>query len=213
MPRPGPPISSVRMYPSVIVKMPGKRCRHGSFAAGTYCRAFASMPATAGTRAEMPTEWIERRAGTREILHAQEQLVLLRGGGHQHRLALAFAGFQCHTRVAHFAREHEAFEIRQRFVDDDRTQPRGFVHDVLPVRLEIPRRRLLDIENALEPFGRPGADPAETFQDVLHVGTALVEIQAIRQIRDASLAPARSRRSDRSPASVRRPTTGRHPAA
>src|SRR5262245_51865411 len=51
MPSPGPPMSAVRMYPSAIVKMPGKRCRHGSFAAGTYCRALASMPATAGTRA------------------------------------------------------------------------------------------------------------------------------------------------------------------
>jgi hypothetical protein len=124
----------------------------------------------------------QRRAGTREILHAQEQLVLLRGGRHEHGLALAFARFQRHARVAHFAREHETFEIRERFVDDDRTQSRRFVHDVLPVRFEIPRRRLLDVENPLEPFRRPLADPAETFEDVLHVGTALVEIQAVRHI-------------------------------
>ena len=110
------------------------------------------------------------------------QLVLLRGGGHQHRLALAFAGFQRHTRVAHFAREHEAFEIGQRFVDDDRTQSRGFVHHILPVRFEIPRRRLLDIENPPEAFGRPGANLAETFEDVLDVGTTLVEIQAIGHV-------------------------------
>src|SRR5690349_18886946 len=63
MPRPGPPMSAVRMYPSVILKMPGKRSCHRALAAGTYSRAFASMPATAGTRAEMPTDWISDAPG------------------------------------------------------------------------------------------------------------------------------------------------------
>src|SRR5262249_7238624 len=57
----------------------------------------------------------------------------------------------------------------------------------LPVRLEIPRRRLLDIENPPEARGRTGADPAETLEHVLNVWTALVEIQAIRKIGDTPL--------------------------
>lgn len=55
-PRPGPVISPVRIRPSVMRKMPGKRSAQGAFAAGQYCRAFDSMAVTPGTCAANPAE-------------------------------------------------------------------------------------------------------------------------------------------------------------
>jgi hypothetical protein len=76
----------------------------------------------------------QRRAGAGEILHADEHPILLRRRRHQHRLALSFARLQGHAGVAHLARQQQALEIGQRFVDHDRAELRRFVHDVLPVR-------------------------------------------------------------------------------
>src|SRR5436309_14750039 len=56
----------------------------------------------------------ERRARTGEVLHAEEHPVLLRGGGHQHGLALALARLERDAVVAHLAREQEALEVRER---------------------------------------------------------------------------------------------------
>ena len=56
MPSPGPVSTPVSIVPSVTRKMPGKRASHARFAAGTYCREFASMAATPGTWAAKPAE-------------------------------------------------------------------------------------------------------------------------------------------------------------
>ena len=42
----------------------------------------------------------ERRAGAGEVLHAEEHAVLLRGGSHQQRFAVALAGLQRHAGIA-----------------------------------------------------------------------------------------------------------------
>src|SRR6185437_7035900 len=55
-PRPGPFKSAVFIVPSRMVKTPGKRLSHGSFATGQYCRPFDSMAATPGTCAAMLAE-------------------------------------------------------------------------------------------------------------------------------------------------------------
>ena len=77
----------VFITPSRMVNRPGKRVSQAALAAGTNCRALASMPALPGTRAAMPAEWISEAPGTGQVLHGDEHAVLLRGRGHQHRLA------------------------------------------------------------------------------------------------------------------------------
>src|SRR5437867_2207276 len=53
-PNPGPVSIPVAIEPSVTWKIPGNLASHGALAAGTYCRAFASMAATPGTCAAKP---------------------------------------------------------------------------------------------------------------------------------------------------------------
>src|SRR3984957_7384687 len=55
-PKPGPKVPNVRTCPSRTVKIPGNRLSQPAFAAGTYWRAFASMPLTPGTCAARVTE-------------------------------------------------------------------------------------------------------------------------------------------------------------
>ncbi len=55
-PSPGRLSPEVSITPSRTLKIPGNLSSHGSFAAGTYSRALASMAATPGMRAARPAE-------------------------------------------------------------------------------------------------------------------------------------------------------------
>src|SRR5215813_10638994 len=54
---------SVRSVPSFTTNNPGNRFSQGLLATGIYCLELASTPATPGTRAAIPTEWISDAPG------------------------------------------------------------------------------------------------------------------------------------------------------
>src|SRR2546428_615462 len=62
-PSPGLLRTLVFMVPSVILKIPGNRVSQPLLATGQYCREFASMPATPGTRAAILAECISDAPG------------------------------------------------------------------------------------------------------------------------------------------------------
>ena len=148
--------------------------------------------------------------GTRQILHAEEHPELLRRGRHQHRLALPLARLERHARVAHLAREQQRLEIGQRLVDDDRPQPRGLVHHVRAILLQIPRGRLLDVEDAIEAGRRRLAHPPQELEQVADVRAAFVEVEQSTSSRSRRAPPAtrltmRSMRTTRSKSASRLP--------
>jgi hypothetical protein len=51
---------------------------------------------------------------------------------------------------------------------------------------EVPRRRLLDVEDAREAARRALADLPQAIEDVAHVRTALVEVETVLPVRDPS---------------------------
>ena len=53
----------------------------------------------------------EGGTGATEVLDAEEHFVLLGGGGHEHGLALAFAGFESDPCIAEVSGQEERFEI------------------------------------------------------------------------------------------------------
>src|SRR5213593_2072093 len=61
--RPGPVSVPVSSMPSLTRNSPGNLLSHALFAAGTYSRAFPSMPETPGTWAARPAEWIKDAPG------------------------------------------------------------------------------------------------------------------------------------------------------
>ncbi|MBV6431874.1 MAG: hypothetical protein IANPNBLG_02007 [Bryobacteraceae bacterium] len=124
----------------------------------------------------------ERGSGAGEVLDAEKHPVFLSGRGHEHGLALALAGFEGDTGVAHFAGEQEHVEAGERFVDDDGAEFRGFVHDVVAIGLEVARGGLFDIFDAFKALGGGLLHFVEKFQEVADVGAALIEIDAVAPV-------------------------------
>ena len=124
------------------------------------------------------------RPGAGEVLNAEKHLVLLAGRRHQQSLALPLAGLERRARVTHLAREHQGLVVGERLVDDDRAQARRPVHHVLPVGLQVAGRRLLDVEDAVEPRGGLFFEPLEVLEQPLHVGAVLVEVETVEPLLD-----------------------------
>ena len=118
-------------------------------------------------------------AGTGQVLNAEEHFIFLRRRRHKQRLALSFACFERHSRIAHLPRQHQPVEARQRFVNHNRPQLGGFVHGILPVLLQIPRCGLFNIPDPFETRGRLFLQATQKFQQVANVGAALVEVERI----------------------------------
>ena len=145
---------------------PGNRASHGCVRGRNELAGVGLDAGVAGHARGDAGRMNQRRAGARQVLHAQEHPELLRGGRHQHGLALPLARLERDAGVAHLARQQQRLEIGQRLVDHDRPQPRRLVHDVGAILLQVARGRLLDVEDAVEPVRRRLADAAQELQQV-----------------------------------------------
>ena len=80
--RPGPGQLDVSTVPSVMRTARGSASPSRALAAGTYCRELASIAATVLHVCRETGRVNQRRAGAGQVLHAQEQLVVLHRGAH-----------------------------------------------------------------------------------------------------------------------------------
>ncbi len=112
----------------------------------------------------------------REILHAQEQFVFLRGCRHEKGFRVALAGLQCNSRVAHLATEKKTFKIHERLIDHNGLDLGCPVHPIFGVGTEIAMGGLLDILKTLEVLRLVLLDTRQEFQDIFDVLAAFVEV-------------------------------------
>src|ERR1039458_3457897 len=148
---PLPSNPSVRIQPSLTMKMPGNLVSHPAFAAGTYWRALASTALVPGTCAAMPTECTSAAPGQvrsctqRNILYFCAAAAMSsdpdcplhafsatdsRDRCSWQRSGLSLARLQRHGRIVHLARQEQRIEAGERFVDHYRTKFRRLEHEI-----------------------------------------------------------------------------------
>ena len=103
----------VFIWPSLMTKMPGNFFSQLLVRNGDVLPGVCLNSRDAGDVGRQSGGMNQRCARARQVLHAEEHLVLLRDGAHQQRLCLSLARLQSRAGVAHLACKHQHLLIRE----------------------------------------------------------------------------------------------------